>query len=336
MLHEISCVWGYQGISCIMEYLTLFELVWFPTCFFWEPLEQLGAENGSGRSAVHGMVNCRYWRSSARIRVRSALRFLPWKLQKASGALLRHWIAESCGKALGHARTKAKIVIVTNYDQFTLCTLHFAGVLAECFALHDGKCLLTLRLLVVVFGLCQLRRRFWDCFCSCFFGHTCAHVLRITYQIVSNRQILAYTIYWPLFRQTSGQSFPFSFLSVAYWTYETTKPTLAPKSGSNRCGAAKGLQCTAQMVTEQEKRKGPKAERPHRVEADFDLSALNLGTLNSYKSKPKSSLDVWIEFGKIEWNESGDFTLWQWFQKISEDKMRHWHSDSFRYFCCSA
>jgi len=54
------------------------------------------------------------------------------------------------------------------------------------------------------------------------------------------------------------------------------------------------------MVTEWEKRKGRKAERPERVEADFDLSALNLGTLNSYKSKPKSSLDVWIEFGKIE------------------------------------
>lgn len=36
------------------------------------------------------------------------------------------------------------------------------------------------------------------------------------------------------------------------------------------------------MVTEWEKRKGRKAERPHRVEADFDLSALNLGRVNSY------------------------------------------------------
>lgn len=41
-------------------------------------------ENGSGRSAVHGMVNCR---SSARIRACSGLRFLPRKLQKASKSI---------------------------------------------------------------------------------------------------------------------------------------------------------------------------------------------------------------------------------------------------------
>ena len=68
-----------------------------------------GVENGSGRGAVHGMVNCR---SSARIRVRSALRFLAWKLQKISSVSLRHEMLSPVRKGLP---------IMTNFYASALC-----------------------------------------------------------------------------------------------------------------------------------------------------------------------------------------------------------------------
>ena len=54
------------------------------------------------------------------------------------------------------------------------------------------------------------------------------------------------------------------------------------------------LQATAQIVTESFNKKVGTVERRE------PQTALNLGTVNSYKSKPKSSLDVWIEFIKSE------------------------------------
>ena len=151
-------------ISYIMGYLRLSDRIFVflhkssSECFFLRPsLEQLGVENGSDRGAVHGMVNCR---SSARIRVRSALWFLPWKLQKVSSVWLHHWNAESCGKAFGCAPTQAKIVNCRD-QLWPIYTLHFAGVPAEVFAWWRMS--LTLRLLRWLacdfLGLCQLSDR---------------------------------------------------------------------------------------------------------------------------------------------------------------------------------
>ena len=114
--------------------------------FFFRPfLEQLGVENGSGRDAVHGVVNDRWTVVHLRaFRSVPPSDFCRGSYQKISSVWLHHWNAESCGKAFGRALTQAKIV---NYcDQlWPIYPLHFAGVLAECFAWWRTS--LTLRLL---------------------------------------------------------------------------------------------------------------------------------------------------------------------------------------------
>ena len=123
-----------MGISGDIMYHGVSHIVWMNLVsymFFWRTSGAAGCGERFRQEccAWHGELS--FDSSSARIRVRSALRFLPWKLQKASGAWLRHWNAESCGKALGHAPTQAKIV--NNRDQlWPIYLLPFAGVLAEC------------------------------------------------------------------------------------------------------------------------------------------------------------------------------------------------------------
>ena len=75
-----------------------------------------------------------------------------------------------------------------------------------------------------------------------------------------------------------------------YWTYETTTQLLL----RNQVAAAVGSEGVASC--------GPKGDWATwtRTEADGDISALNWAEyIDSYKLKPKSSLDVWIEFGKL-------------------------------------
>ena len=125
-----------MGISGDIMYHGVSHIVWMNLVsymFFWAPLEQLGVENGSGRDAVHGVVNCRYWRSSARIRVRSALRFLPWKLLKSikcmAATSLKCWV---WWESVGPCSDKSKDC---DCDQlWPIYLLPFAGVLGECFA----------------------------------------------------------------------------------------------------------------------------------------------------------------------------------------------------------
>ena len=136
------------------------------------------------------------------------LRFLPWKLQKASSVWLRHWNAECGGKALGHARKKAQIVIVTS-DQLWpiyLCTLQ-----------------------VYLLKLCMMENVpdvevacLWLCLCCISCGlefeiaFVCAALGKLVltcweFQIIR----LLLRVYWPSFRQNIWTFFhhlsPFSF-----------------------------------------------------------------------------------------------------------------------------
>ena len=170
-------------------------------------------ENGPGRDAVHGVVNCR---SSARIRVCSALRFLPWKLPKSIkccyiATSLKCWVLRECVWPCSDPSKDCE-------QSWPIYLRPFAGVLAECFT--RWRMSLELRLLacgrawIVSVSDWNLRvllfLLFWANLCSC------------AQNSIPNRQIVAYNLTIDLIGLTMDLS--------------ENNPTFAQKSGSSRCG----------------------------------------------------------------------------------------------------